>query len=71
MLTCAAVVLNNKFLEKSMLNKLLLALLFGLFLAACGDDVTSDSADAELPPLTEEAADEVSTEEAPAEEAAE
>jgi hypothetical protein len=71
MLTCAAVVLINKFLEKSMLNKFLLALLFGLFLAACGDDVANDSADAELPPLTEEAADEVSTEEAPAEEAAE
>jgi len=50
-----------------MLNKILLALLFGLFLAACGDDVANDSADAELPPLTEEAA----TEEAPAEEAAE
>ena len=71
MLTCAAVVLTNKFLEKSMLNKFLLALLFGLFLAACGDDVANDCADAELPPLTEEAADEVSTEEAPAEEAAE
>jgi hypothetical protein len=71
MLTCAAVVLTNKFLEKSMLNKFLLALLFGLFLAACSDDVANDSADAELPPLTEEAADEVSTEEAPAEEAAE
>ena len=54
-----------------MLNKFLLALLFGLFLAACGDDVANDSTDAELPPLTEEAADEVSTEEAPAEEAAE
>jgi hypothetical protein len=71
MLTCADVVLTNKFLEKSMLNKFLLALLFGLFLAACGDDVANDGADAELPPLTEEAADEVSTEEAPAEEAAE
>ena len=71
MLTCATVVLTNKFLEKSMLNKFLLALLFGLFLAACGDDVANDSADAELPPLTEEAADEVSTEEAPSEEAAE
>ena len=71
MLTCAAVVLTNKFLEKSMLNKFLLALLLSLFLAACGDDVANDSADAELPPLTEEAADEVSTEEAPAEEAAE
>jgi len=63
MLTCAAVVFTNKFLEKkNMLNKLLLALLFGIFLAACGDDVATDSADAELPPLTEEA---------PAEEAAE
>ena len=71
MLTCAAVVLTNKFLEKIMLNKFLLALLFGLFLAACGDDVANDSADAELPPLTEETADEVSTEEAPAEETAE
>ena len=71
MLTCAAVVLTNKFLEKSMLNKFLLALLLSLFLAACGDDVVNDSADAELPPLTEETADEVSTEEAPAEEAAE
>jgi hypothetical protein len=54
-----------------MLNKFLLALLFGLFLAACGDDVSNDSADAELPPLTEEAVDEAVTEEAPAEEAAE
>tara|TARA_B100000035_G_scaffold315459_1_gene336460 strand:+ start:10640 stop:10804 length:165 start_codon:yes stop_codon:yes gene_type:complete len=54
-----------------MLNKFLLALLFGLFLAACGDDVSNDSADAELPPLTGEAADEAVTEEAPAEEAAE
>ena len=71
MLTCAAVVLTNKFLEKSMLNKLLLALLFGLFLAACGDDVANDSADAELPPLTEEAAEEAAAEEAPAEQAAE
>jgi hypothetical protein len=50
-----------------MLNKFLLALLFGLFLTACGDDVANDSADAELPPLTEEAA----AEEAPAEQSAE
>jgi hypothetical protein len=61
----------QQILEKSMLNKFLLALLFGLFLAACGDDVSNDSADAELPPLTEEAADEAVTEDAPAEEAAE
>ena len=67
MLTCARDVLNNKFFGEKMLNKILLALLFSLFLAACGDDVANDSADAELPPLTEEAA----TEEAPAEEAAE
>jgi hypothetical protein len=53
-----------------MLNKFLLALLFGLFLTACGDDVANDSADAELPPLTEEAAEEAS-EEAPAEQSAE
>ena len=71
MLTCAAVVFTNKFLEKSMLNKFLLALLFGLFLTACGDDVANDSADAELPPLTEEAAEEAATEEAPAEQSAE
>lgn len=50
-----------------MLNKFLLALLFGLFLTACGDDVANDSADAELPPLTEEAA----AEDAPAEQSAE
>ena len=70
-LTCAAGVLTNKFLEKSRLNKFLLALLFGLFLAACGDDVANDSADAELPPLTEEAAEEAAAEEAPAEQSAE
>jgi ABC-type glycerol-3-phosphate transport system substrate-binding protein len=64
--------LTTNFLEKKMLNKILLALLFGLFLAACGDDVANDSADAELPPLTEEAAtEEAPAEEAPAEEAAE
>ena len=49
----------------------LLALLFGLFLTACGDDVANDSADAELPPLTEEAAEEAAAEEAPAEQSAE
>ena len=54
-----------------MLNKFLLALLFGLFLTACGDDVANDSADAELPPLTEEAAEEAAAEEAPAEQSAE
>jgi len=54
-----------------MLNKFLLALLFGLFLTACGDDVANDSADAEMPPLTEEAAEQAATEEAPAEQAAE
>ena len=71
MLTRSTVVLTNKFLGESMLNKFLLALLFGLFLAACGGGVSNDSADAELPPLTEEAADDALTEEAPAEEAAE
>lgn len=55
-----------------MLNKILLALLFGLFLAACGDDVANESADAELPPLTEEAeTEEAPAEETPAEQAAE
>jgi hypothetical protein len=43
-------------LEKRILNKILLALFFSLFLAACGDEALNGNADAEsLPSLTEEA----------------
>jgi hypothetical protein len=46
-----------------MLNKFLFALMFGLFLTACGDNASTDNptTDAEVPPMTDEA---------PAEEAA-
>jgi len=55
-----------------MLNKFLLALMFGLFLAACGDNASTDTTDAEVPPMTDEApADEAAADEAPAEQAAE
>jgi hypothetical protein len=55
-----------------MLNKFLLALMLGLFLTACGDNASTDTPEAELPPLTGEApADEAAADEAPAEKAAE
>ena len=55
-----------------MLNKFLLALMFGLFLTACGDNASTDTADAEVPPMTDEApSDEAVADEAPAEQAAE
>jgi len=51
-----------------MLNKFLLALMFGLFLTACGDNASTDTTDAEVPPMTDEApADEAAADEAPAE----
>ena len=46
--------------------------MFGLFLTACGDNASTETVDAEVPPMTDEAsADEAAADEAPAEQAAE